>query len=57
MGITITPVDDGRFEVILDGHTLFDRKAEGGIYPGLDRIRAMKRTVRERLEKVVAVAS
>ena len=42
--------------MVLEGETLFDRKAEGGIYPGLDRVRVMKQTIRERLEQV-AVAS
>ena len=52
MGITLTPAGNGRLEVILDGEVLFDRKAEGGVYPGLDKVRAMKKAVREKLEQV-----
>jgi len=49
--MTLTPVDDGRLEVYLDGTTLFDRKAEEGQYPSMDHLREWKRAVRE---KVVA---
>lgn len=56
VGIKLTPVDNGRLEVLVDGEVLFDRRAEGGIYPALDKVRAMKRTVKEKLERV-AVAS
>ena len=46
-------MDDGRLEVYLDGQTLFDRKAEGGQYPALDKIRELKKAVRDK----VAVAT
>jgi predicted Rdx family selenoprotein len=46
-------VDDGRLEIYLDGQTLFDRKAEGGRYPGLDTVRELKKAVRDK----VAVAT
>ena len=52
--MTLTPVEDGRLELYLDGETIFDRKAEGGKYPALDRVRELKKVVRERL---VLVAS
>lgn len=45
--MTLTPVDDGRLEVYVDGQTLFDRKAEGGEYPSLTQVREWKRTVRQ----------
>ncbi len=54
--MSLTPASDGRLEIVLDGEMLFDRKAEGGAYPALDKIRALKKIVRERLERV-AVAS
>ena len=56
LGVTLTPVDDGRLEVMLEHETLFDRKAEGGAYPGLDKVRAMRRTVRERIEQLAVVS-
>ena len=56
MGVAVTPVGDGRLEVLLNGEMLFDRKAEGGAYPGLDKVRTMKTTVRERLERVAAAS-
>ncbi len=49
-------MDDGRLEVVLDGEMLFDRKAEGGEYPSLSKVRELKRTVREKLEQVAAPA-
>ncbi len=57
LGIALTPVDGGRLEVMLENETLFDRKVEGGEYPGLDKVRAMKRTVREKLEQVAVLSS
>ena len=53
IGITLTPVDDGRLEVLVDGEMLFDRKAEGGAYPALDKVRLMKEAVKEKLAGVV----
>ncbi|MDA0988595.1 MAG: Rdx family protein [Chloroflexi bacterium] len=47
--ITITPVDDGRLEVYLDGQTLFDRKAEGGKYPEMEKVRELKKAVRNKI--------
>ena len=49
MAITLTPVDDGRLEVYLDGETLFDRNAAGGAYPSLTEVRGMKKTARDRV--------
>jgi predicted Rdx family selenoprotein len=36
-------------EIYLDDQTLFDRKAEGGKYPDLDKIRSLKKAVRDRV--------
>ncbi len=52
MAVTLTPVEDGRLEIYLDGEVLFDRKAEGGRYPALDRVRELKKIVTERLAAV-----
>ncbi len=45
-------MDDGRLEILLDGEMLFDRKAEGGAYPSLEKVRELKKTVRTKLEQV-----
>ena len=37
----------------MDGLAIFDRKAEGGHYPGLDKIRELKKIVRDRLAVTV----
>ena len=52
--MTLTPVGDGRLEVYLDGGTIFDRKAEEGKYPDLERVREMKKTIREKVAVAVS---
>jgi len=54
VGITITPVHDGRLEVYVNGDKVFDRKEEGGKYPGLDRVREIKSLIKQKLEVAVA---
>ena len=49
--VTIIPVADGRLEVRAGDETLFDRKAEGGIYPEMKRMREMRKRIRELLER------
>ncbi|MSQ12267.1 MAG: hypothetical protein EXR48_06230 [Dehalococcoidia bacterium] len=39
LAITLTPGSGGQLEVRLDGAKIFDRKAEGGKYPDLQRVR------------------
>ena len=48
--VTLIPVGGGRLEVIADGEVLFDRKAEGGAYPEMKRVREIKAQIRKRLE-------
>ena len=55
--VTLIPVANGRLELTADGQTLFDRKAEGGAYPDLKRIREIKAQLHELLEKKRAAAS
>ena len=38
MAVTLTPVGEGRLEVILNGETIFDRRATGA-YPTLPDVR------------------
>jgi len=52
--VTLIPVANGRLEVIANGEVLFDRKAEGGIYPEMKRVREIKKQIAERLERVAA---
>ena len=47
--VTIIPVAEGRLEVTANGETLFDRKAEGGIYPEVKRMRE----IQEQIKKLV----
>ena len=47
--VTIIPVAEGRLEVTANGETLFDRKAEDGVYPEMKRVRAIKALIKERL--------
>ncbi len=46
--VTLIPVANGRLEVTANGETLFDRKAEGGVYPDMKRVRAVKEEIRRR---------
>ena len=48
--VTIIPVADGRLEVYANGEKLFDRKAEGGVYPEMKRVRALRQEIRNRLQ-------
>ncbi len=48
--VTIIPVAEGRLEVIANGKVLFDRKAEGGIYPEMKRVREIRKQIRDMLE-------
>ena len=49
--VTIIPVANGRLEVTANGETLFDRKAEGGIYPEMKRVREIKAKIKQMLQK------
>ena len=44
--VTIIPVAEGRLEVTANGETLFDRKAEGGIYPEVRRMREIQEQIK-----------
>jgi predicted Rdx family selenoprotein len=48
--VTLIPVGSGRLEVYANDEKLFDRKAEGGAYPDMKRVRAIKAEIRKRLE-------
>ena len=50
VAVTISPAGDGTFEISLDGETVFDRKAEGGIYPEMTRMRQIKKQIREKIQ-------
>lgn len=47
--VTLIPADKGRLEVYANDKTLFDRKAEGGIYPDMTRVREIKKQIAEML--------
>jgi predicted Rdx family selenoprotein len=48
--VTLIPVGDGRLEVLADGDKLFDRKAEGGAYPEMERVRRIKQQIKQKLQ-------
>ena len=52
--VTIIPVGNGRLEVTANGETLFDSKAEGGIYPEMKRMREIRKQIKQRLEATVS---
>ena len=48
--VTLIPVDGGRLEVYANDEKLFDRKAEGGVYPEMKRVRQIKQEIKKRLD-------
>ncbi len=52
--VTLIPVADGRLEVYAGGEKLFDRKAEGGAYPEMKRVREIKAEIKRRLQAGVS---
>jgi predicted Rdx family selenoprotein len=52
--VTLIPVASGRLEVWADGEALFDRKAEGGAYPEMERVRRLKQQIKEKLQTLSA---
>jgi len=48
--VTLIPVADGRLEVYAGGDKLYDRKAEGGAYPEMRRVREIKAQIERRLQ-------
>ena len=56
--ITISPRGQGIMEVFLDGEKIFDKKAEGNIYPDLSRVRQMKEVISAKIASLdMAVAA
>lgn len=47
--VTLVPSDKGRLELYANGKTLFDRKAEGGKYPDMSRVREIKKQIADML--------
>jgi predicted Rdx family selenoprotein len=47
--VTLIPVGNGRLELYANGEKLFDRKAEGGAYPDMRRVRELKQEIKKRL--------
>ena len=48
--VTLIPVGGGRLEVYANGQKLFDRKAEGGAYPEMKRVREIKRQIHQMID-------
>jgi predicted Rdx family selenoprotein len=48
--VTLIPVGGGRLEVYADGEKLLDRKAEGGVYPDMQRVRQLIKDIASRLK-------
>ena len=48
--VTLIPLGGGHLQVFANGQALFDRKAEGGIYPEMRRVREIKAKIAKMLE-------
>jgi len=53
--ISISPRGQGIMEVFMDGEKIFDKKAEGNIYPDLARVRKMKEVISEKIANLTPV--
>ena len=53
--ITVSPRGQGIMEVFVDGEKIFDKKAEGNVYPDLARVRKMKEVITERISNLEPV--
>ncbi len=51
LGVSLTPVGKGRFEVHVDGELLYDKKALGVSGPSRGDLNELKMTIHERLER------
>ena len=49
--VTLVPSDQGRLELFANGKVLFDRKAEGGIYPDMTRVRQIKQQIANMMDE------
>ena len=49
--VTLIPSDKGRLELHANGKTLLDRKAEGGAYPDMTRVRQIKQQIAEMMSE------
>lgn len=49
--VTLIPVGKGNLVVTADGVILFDRKAEDGIYPEMNRVHEIKKQIWDMIEK------
>ena len=47
--VTLSPRGQGILEVFVDGERVYDRAAEGGVYPSLPRVHEMVRYVRAKI--------
>ncbi len=47
--VSLIPVGGGHLQLFANGEALFDRKAEGGIYPEMKRMREIKAQIKQRL--------
>lgn len=52
--VTLIPVADGRLEVWANDDKIFDRKAEGGAYPEMERVRQIKQQIKQKLQTLSA---
>ena len=50
--MTVSPRGQGIMEVFLDGERIYDKAAEGGKFPDLERVRALVSTIRARIGEI-----
>ena len=55
VAVSSSPRGQGIMEVFVDGERIFDKKAEGNIYPDLARVRKMREVIDARIANAVPV--
>jgi predicted Rdx family selenoprotein len=55
VAIRLTPSDRGTLQIFFDGETVYDKKVEDGVFPDVNRVKAMKADLKRRVEDLVPV--
>lgn len=55
VAIRLTPRDGGTLQIFFDGENVYDKKEEDGVFPDVNRVKAMKADLQRRVEDPVLV--
>jgi len=55
VAIRLTPGDSGLLQIFFDGEKMYDKKEEGGVFPDVNKVKALKAELQRRVGSLVAV--